>query len=94
MFCLVLDQRDLDSAVNLHLLVNKSDHFVDDIVRWHSKVLRRLVVASYHAIDCCLEQGLAPAAILHEVEEEDVVEEGADLLLIIEVKMVVKFRKF
>ena len=94
MLCLVFKQRGLHSAINFHLLVNQSDHFIDDIVGWHSKVLRRLVVASYQAIDGCLEQGLAPATILHEVEEEDVVEVGADLLLIIEVEMVVKFRKF
>ena len=80
--------------IDFHLSINKFDHTVNDIIGGHSKVLWRTVVGVDHSLNCLEQQRLRPGGVLHEVEDEDVVEVTTNLLLIVEIGAIMKFSKF
>ena len=71
---MILSHWQLNPTVNLHLGVYQPDHFVNDFIGWHTKVLWSLVIASNHAINGGWKKWLAPATVFHEVQEQNVVE--------------------
>ena len=80
--------------VDLHLFVNHCDHTLDDIIRWHSEVFRRLVICGYQTLDSFCQQRRRSGGVLHEVKYQDVVEVTANLLFVVEVHAVMQFSKF
>ena len=83
-------KRGLDATIDFHLAVNQGDYTVDGFIGGHAEILGCRVISIDESLDGLGEQWLLPAAVLHEVEEEDVVEEGAHLHLIMEVEIVVQ----
>ena len=83
----------LDAAINFHLVVHQANHVINHFIRGHAEILWRRIVSVYHARDCCWQQRLAATGILHEVQEEDVVEITLYLGVIVEVEVVVQLGK-
>ena len=83
----------LNDSINLHLPVDKLDHFVNDFIAGKSKVFWRRIVGLYQSVYCLRKQRLLPAGVLHEVEEENLVEVGSYLPLIVEIKVIMKLGK-
>lgn len=75
-------------------MVDESDYILDDCVGRVLKVLRRLVVGINHSLDGAVEQRFSSRGILHEVEDEDVVEVAVDLVHVFEVDPVVQLCEF
>ena len=84
----------LDLTIKLHLAVHQIDNSVNNLVAWDSEIFRCGIVRIYQARDGLGEERLAPGSILHEVKEEYVIKVAMHLLIIMEVKIVVKFREF
>lgn len=80
--------------IDFHLPIDEFDHTVNDFIQWNSKVLWRCVVSVHHPLDCLGQQWLGSGGVLHEVEDEDVVEVTANLLLVVEIDAIMKFGEF
>lgn len=84
----------LNSTVNIHLLIDEANDFVDCLFAGHSEVLWRPIIRPNDAFKSLGEQRLASGRVLHEIEEHDFVEVGTYLCLIIKVEVVVKLGEF
>jgi len=75
------------------LVVNETNHVVDDFIRGILEVFRGRVVRVHHALEGLGKQGLGARLVLHEIEHEHVVEVALHLLHVTEVSPIVKLCK-
>lgn len=80
--------------IDFHLSIDKFNHTLNHIIGGHSKVFWGTVIGVNHPLDCLGQQWLRSGRVLHEVEDEAVVEVTANLLLVVEVGAIMKLGEF
>jgi hypothetical protein len=80
--------------IEFHLLVHKSNHFIHRGFQWRAKVLWSIVICLNHTFKRLFHKRLSSFSILHEIKDNHVIKVCMNLVQIVEVKAIVKFRKF